>query len=501
VRTVALDWGGIDREKLWRLLGGSPRYTLEEKTRIVHRLPGLPPAELETLFEGLQRQHDRILQVYRREAAVVEKLYDALAGGDMADVYDVEAAVSIAENEEYRCLPYVALQIRVLCFLTPEALPESELQQADAALRRLMEHELYKAMAWQGLGNLLQHRLGRYGEAEQAYRRAIELDPQNALPWMNLGYLLSVHLQRYEEAEQAIRRATELDPQNAWPWMELSDLLSERLQRHEEAEQALRRAIELDPQNAGPWIWLGKLLSDHFQRYEEAEQAFRRAIELDPQNAWAWSYLGYLLSKRLQRYDEAERAYRRAIEVVARDAFPWENLGELLQDRLRRHAEGAAAFLKALELDPARNNSRVGLLEACRDLLADSATQEQAIALVRRGLELLADDNGLKASLAQGLVLAGQWPEAQTLLAEIAQGAEWEPSFTSLFTAIIATDHAKDALAVLEQAGAHESWRPLYEALRAAAEGSAKYLRRIAPEVRVVAEEILREIAPHLYES
>ncbi|MGH8533044.1 MAG: AAA family ATPase, partial [Gammaproteobacteria bacterium] len=92
VRTVALDWGGIDREKLWRLLGGSPRYTLEEKTRIVHRLPGLLPAELETLFEGLQRQHDRILQVYRREAAGVEKLYDALAGGDMADVYDVEAA-------------------------------------------------------------------------------------------------------------------------------------------------------------------------------------------------------------------------------------------------------------------------------------------------------------------------------------------------------------------------------------------------------------------------
>ncbi|MBA2592232.1 MAG: hypothetical protein M3495_01025 [Pseudomonadota bacterium] len=71
----------------------------------------------------------------------------------------------------------------------------------------------------------------------------------------------------------------------------------------------------------------------------------------------------------------------------------------------------------------------------------------------------------------------------------------------SLFAAIVATDHAKEALAVLEQAGAHESWRPLYEALRAAAEGSAKYLRQVAPEVRVVAEEILREIAPHLYET
>jgi len=71
----------------------------------------------------------------------------------------------------------------------------------------------------------------------------------------------------------------------------------------------------------------------------------------------------------------------------------------------------------------------------------------------------------------------------------------------SLFAAIVATDHAKEALAVLEQAGAHESWRPLYEALRAVAEGSEKYLRQVAPEVRVVAEEILREIAPHLYET
>ncbi|MGH8574185.1 MAG: hypothetical protein ACREX8_16660, partial [Gammaproteobacteria bacterium] len=123
------------------------------------------------------------------------------------------------------------------------------------------------------------------------------------------------------------------------------------------------------------------------------------------------------------------------------------------------------------------------------------------VALVRRGLELLPDDAGLKATLAQGLALTGQWPEAQTLLAETAPGAQWEPSFISLFAAIVATDRVKEALAVLEQAGAHESWRPLYEALRAAAEGSAKYLRRVAPEVRVVADEILREIAPQLYET
>ena len=222
---------------------------------------------------------------------------------------------------------------------------------------------------------------------------------------------------------------------------------------------------------------------------------------MDPENVCPWNNLGVLLSYRLQRHEEAEQCYRRAIELDPKDAVPWENLGRLLQDRLHRPADGAAALLQALELDKSIADARLGLLEACGTLLADRATQEQAIALVRRGLELLPDDAGLKATLAQGLALTGRWPEAQGLLADIAQGAEWELSFTSLFAAIVATEHVKEALAVLEQAGAHENWRPLYEALRAAAEGSAKYLRRVAPEVRVVAEKILREIAPHLHET
>ena len=571
VRTVALDWAGIDREEFWRLLGGSPRYSLEEKAWTMFRLPGLTPTELRTLFESLQRQHQRILDVYQPEAAVVEKLYDALAGGDMADVYDVEAATAIAGNEGYPLLPYVAVRARVSSWLTPETLPEGEVRQAEAALRRMMEQEPLEAKAWNGLGNLLSDRSQRYDEAEQAYRKAIELEPQNAWPWNNLGVMLSEQLQRYDEAEQAYRKAIELEPQNAWPWNNLGVMLSEQLQRYEEAkqayrraielepqnawtwsalgvllsnrtqryveaeqcfrhaialdtqfafawhylgillaenlqryeeaEQAYRKAIELEPQNAWPWNNLGVMLSEQLQRYEEAEETYRRAIELDPQNAWVWRNLGFLLSDHFQRHEEAEQAYRRAIELDSRNAWVWENLGGLLQYRLRRHEEGAAAFLQALELAKSLSDARLGLLEACGALLADTATQEQAVALVRRGLDLLPDDAGFKATLAQGLALTGQWPEARGLLSDIAQGAEWELSFTSLFASIVATDHAKDALAVLEQAGAHESWRPLYEALRAAAEGSAKYLRRVAPEVRVVAEKILREIAPHLYET
>ena len=133
--------------------------------------------------------------------------------------------------------------------------------------------------------------------------------------------------------------------------------------------------------------------------------------------------------------------------------------------------------------------------------MVNAATREQAgIALAWHGLWLLPEDPGLKASWAQGLVLTGQWSEAQGLLATLAKGAQWDGSFTFLFAAIVAADHAKEALAVLEQAGAHESWRPLYDPAcrrRGIGEVSAPGRAR----VRVVAEEILREIAPRLYET
>ena len=191
VRTVALDWGGIDREVFWRLLGGSPRYSLEEKTRIVQRLAEITPTELQTLFEGLQRQHERILQVYRREAAVVEKLYDALAGGDMADVYDVEAAIAIAENEEYRLLPYVAVQIRVL--------------SSDA---RNVARKRSAASRGGFAPNMDQKSLGHGLVAHRARRRRIHGPLNDREASMDgLGDLLSDRLQRYEEAEQAYRRA------------------------------------------------------------------------------------------------------------------------------------------------------------------------------------------------------------------------------------------------------------------------------------------------------
>jgi len=51
---------------------------------------------------------------------------------------------------------------------------------------------------------------------------------------------------------------------------------------------------------------------------------------------------------------------------------------------------------------------------------------------------------------------------------------------------------------ILERTGASQRSRPLYEALRAVREQTPDYLRKVAPEVRAAALEILRGLAPNL---
>ncbi len=203
-------------------------------------------------------------------------------------------------------------------------------RKSEAVTRKAVELLPENAVAWLGLGNLLQDHLERYEESEQAYRKAIELDPKYALPWNNLGLLLRAHLGRYEESEQACRKAIELDPKYAWPWSNLGLLLQDHLGRYEESEQAYRKAIELDSKNTSPWNNLGNLLRDHLGRYEESEQAYRKAIELDPKSSRPWTDLGLLSRRRRFRYSEAKASFVRGLEIEPSGRYPEMNLGHLL---------------------------------------------------------------------------------------------------------------------------------------------------------------------------
>ena len=120
-----------------------------------------------------------------------------------------------------------------------------------------------------------------------------------------------------------------------------------------------------------------------------------------------------------------------------------------------------------------------------------------ALRSVTRIHEVLPNNLDIQFVLAGLLVLDGRWDEAKSLLERLG-ATEIEKPDVWTFNAVVEAGHLTEALSLLERTGADQRWRPLYEALRAVQAGTADYLRRVAPEVRTVAAQILAEIAPEL---
>ncbi|MDS4071198.1 MAG: tetratricopeptide repeat protein, partial [Candidatus Competibacter sp.] len=215
---------------------------------------------------------------------------------------------------------------------------------------------------------------------------------------------------------------------------------------------------------AAPWNNLGILLQDRFGRSKEAEAAYRRATEIDPEDAWPWHNLGVLLD-RLGRPDEAEAAYRQAIERDPNDPYPVANRAWLLA-RMDKRAEASAAYRHAADL--------------AAPLAKPEGSADYWDILLQAHLYL-----GNRDSAAQAL---GQ-------LANPASGGDTPALFW-------VREQAREchgiglgsALAELMAQSAHASFlKPLALALRAAA-GQAEALDGIPPELRTMAEEVMRDI-------
>ncbi|EGV33436.1 Tetratricopeptide TPR_1 repeat-containing protein [Thiorhodococcus drewsii AZ1] len=559
--TAALETAEVDIDRevfLFQLLGSSS-FSLSEKKQMTRNAGGWTPNQWRELSRNLDEERQKGQAVLRIDMTA---LYQAIGEGDMATFDDIEGAAAAAERlgtsdqlavawmfhanqhpeeseQAYRRAIEIAPDYAYPWYGLGNLLTQhlARYDEAEQAFRRAIEIEPNFAYPWYGLGNLLTNHLARYDEAEQAYRRAIEIDPNFADPWYGLGNLLKNHLARYDEAEQAYRRAIEIDPNNAPPWNGLGNLLIQHLARYDEAEQAYRRAIEIDPNNAAPWNGLGNLLKNHLARYDEAEQAYRRAIEIDPNNAPPWYGLGNLLQDHFAHYDEAEQAYRCSIEIDPDFAHPWNGLGNLLQDHLARYDEAEQAFRRAIEIDPDFAHPWNGLGNLLKNHLAryDEAEQAYRRAIeidpdepafsnalawflyqqdrdllearrrAERAIELAPEDLYSIHTLATILVSLGDWPAAAPLIQRLVDESStafieetWDDVLT-LFQEAVRADQAAAARDLLDATEAGERWRPLREALAAAAEGSADYLRLVAPEVRTPARAIFERLTaePH----
>lgn len=407
-------------------------------------------------------------------------------------------------------------------------------EEAEAAYRKAVELDSNDPSLWSAFGDLLQYHFKRYKESESAYRKALEIDQSFTESWFELGNLLHI-LERYEEAETAYRRAIEINPNDPRLWSALGELLQHHLKKYEESEAVYRKAIELNSKDAQSWFELGNLFQYHLKKYEEADSAYRRAIELEPNAPWAWNNLGTLLQYGLKKYEEAELAYQKVIEIAPKETRPLRNLGSLFHYTMKqRFNEAETAYRKAIEIDPndANTHHALGNLLGYRlnrpeeaeiafqkavELGEGNAQFQNSLAWQRfllnkaldeaeqhsrRSVELEPDNLVFAHTLACILARLGKWEEASVYARKfiVESDDEYLESYWDdivvFFRDAVATNHAKEAVALLDETEYGERWRPLREGLQAIAEDDSSYLLRVAPEVRQPAEEIVALLLP-----
>jgi tetratricopeptide (TPR) repeat protein len=364
--------------------------------------------------------------------------------------------------------------------------------EAEAALRSATRVEPSNGHVWIQLADQLAKDPARDSEAEATYRKATKASPKDAWVWVRLGDFLALCKRHRQEAEVAYRRATEVNPRDSFGWRRLGQFLSQLPSGATAAEAAFRKAIKLDPNNSRGWIALGDFLARIPAKHSEAEVAYRSAIDADPKAFYSWIRLGALLARDPAKLIGAEAAYRMATTVGPRNALSWRRLGDFLARNSSRYDEAEAAYRKATEVRPqsALNWVRLGDFLVTRPT---GATEAEAAYRVAIGL----NDPEAMLGLAKIRMDLGDWAEAESLLRRAISEHSVDPyaqkptRLHQLLRTAARTGNAGRAVALLDDLGVADRWRPLREALAAANAGTAKYLRRVNPEIRPPAEKIL----------
>ena len=480
-------WPNCTAEDFWQRLGGSWVLSLEDKKKIVDKLETLTSQEISEVFDKSEFNRGRSLDVLSLEQ--IQCLMEAIRSGDMVDYTDIEGADAAAIRLNAPMLRTISRVENVI---------KKSPNVSNNEIEELLESITLNGDShypWYELGILLSESPGLRNRAEDHYYKALAFFSNDPSLWYGLGNLF-VDLGRYDEAEGAFLKSVEIDPGFVWAWNSIGNLMMWHFDQYEEAESAYRKAIELDPKVAIYWDNLGIVLRQ-INRYEEAEHAYRKAIELEPEVPFYWGNLGNILYQ-LKRYEEGVFVYHKATELDSRDAGYWFWLGAIYY-QLKRGEEAVDAFRKAIEIDPAENAYPNALAWILFELEKDIAEAEDA---ARKAVKISPNEPYSLHTLACILTRQNKWEEAVALTRHfIVEGgpeyhAEVWPDIITLFKDAVKIGHAADAVKLLDDIGYEDRWRPLREALRAIAEGNDGPLLRVAPEIRLPAEEIVAQLLP-----
>ncbi len=243
-------------------------------------------------------------------------------------------------------------------------------------------------------------------EALEAARKAVELDPAGAYGYGALSYALG-RVGQYDEAIRAAEEAVRLSPDDALAHVALAEAYSiaeEPAKAIPAFEEALRLKQTL-PHTPG------RLAVAYMQvnRSQEGEEICRRILEDRPGDPQTLVYLTQALVAQ-NRIAEAEEVFAQISEkdkASLHTDFTEACLLEAKGDKL-----AAASGVRAALVDRPRNVvARFRMAKLLREL----GRVEEAIDLLRKGLELLPDSFLIEFELGVALANSGQIREAQPI--------------------------------------------------------------------------------------
>jgi tetratricopeptide (TPR) repeat protein/peroxiredoxin len=234
------------------------------------------------------------------------------------------------------------------------------LDEAQAALERVVEAEPNFAGAWFNLGTVYLNKK-QYPAARKCLLEAVRLDPHDADAWNNLG-LISGEQQNYEEALQEFQKSARANPDNTLAVQNMMRIY--RFQgRAADAQRALEELIALAPGNADLHLAVAMTLVAQ-NKTEEARQELEASIRLKPDNPDAINNLGVVLLRlgksqdALGQFEQCQRLSPDFDRPFLNAALVYNAAGQsakarkMLEDFLLRHPDNADVRSALEKLEP-----------------------------------------------------------------------------------------------------------------------------------------------------
>lgn len=221
------------------------------------------------------------------------------------------------------------------------------LDEAQAALQRVVDAEPSYAAAWFNLGTIY---LGKkmYPDAKRCLREAVRLNPEDSDAWNNLG-MIAGEQEKYEEALEDFRQSARANPNHPQAVQNMMSIYQFQA-RPADAQKTLEELIAKAPENAGLHLALAMALLGQDQVAHGREE-LETAIRLRPDYVDAMNNLGTVLLQTgypqgaLQQFERCRRLAPDLDRPVINSAIVYNRTGqpakarEILEEFLTRHPD------------------------------------------------------------------------------------------------------------------------------------------------------------------